>query len=265
MLPDTSGTAEHVDRRAPGAPFAPMVRWFTWYFRRLARRHFAAVQWMTADDPRDWGTLPILAVANHTTWWDGPLAYLVSAALGREFHVAMEAQHLARYPYFARIGAHPLRRTTPRARWEDLCRIGEVLAPGRMLWMFPQGARRPARETIGRLERGAAYLALCHRPVRIVPVTIRLAHGGEQLPDAFVRVGPSWIVGVQDPRDRCELTDEIGRALTRGLAKTDALLDRELPGPWRPLVAPTLSFNKRLDRIGHALGLLGGRFEPRNG
>lgn len=253
------------DPALPGAPTPVLARWFAWYFRRLARRHFATVQWMTADDPADWGPLPILAVANHTTWWDGPLAYLLSAELGREFHVAMEAQHLARYPYFRRIGAHPLRRTTPRARWDDLARLDQMIAPGRILWMFPQGSRRPAREAIGRLERGAAHLALTRRPVRIVPVTIRLVHGSEQLPEAYLRVGPSWIVGVQDPHDRRELTDDIARALTRGLAKTDALLDRELPGPWRSLVRPTLSFNKRLDRIGHALGLLGGRFEPRNG
>lgn len=243
----------------------PLVRWFAWYFRRLARRHFAAVQWTTADDPGRWDPTPIIAVANHTTWWDGPLAFILTAALGREFHVAMEARHLARYPYFGRIGAHPLRRTTPRARWEDLHHLGSVLAPGRMLWMFPQGARRPAREPIGGLERGAAHLALGHRPVRIVPVTIRLTHLGEQLPEAFVRVGPSWIVGVEERRDRRELTDDIGRALTRGQAMTDALLDRELAGPWRPLVPPTLSINKRLDRIGHALGLLPGRFEHRNG
>ena len=247
------------------APFAPMVRWFHWYFGRLARRHFAGVHWASADAPAAWDRTPIVAVANHSTWWDGPLAYLLTAALERRFHVAMEAEHLARYPYFGRIGAHPLRRTTPRARMADLQRIGAALTPGAMLWMFPQGARRPAHAPLEALERGAAHLALTRGPVRIVPVAIRLAHLSEQLPDAFVRVGASWLVGAPDLRDRRALTAEIERGLTETLGIADAQIAAERLDAWRPLLGATLSLNKRIDRVGHALGLLGGRFEPRNG
>lgn len=246
--------------------YPPMVRWFGWYFRRLARRHFAGVHWSVEEDPSAWGPTPIIAVANHSTWWDGPLAYLLTGGLGREFHVAMEATHLARYPYFRGIGAHPLRRTTPRQRWEDLERIGSVLSPGAMLWMFPQGARRPSREPLVHLERGAAHLALAHGPVRILPVGIRLAHFSEQLPEAFLQVGRSWLVGAPDMRDRRAVTAEIERALVQTLARADERIATERLDAWRPLLGQgTLSLNKRLDRLGHLVGLFEGGFEPRNG
>lgn len=244
----------------------PVARGLTWYARRLARRHFAAVHWSAAEDPARWDGTPIIAVANHSTWWDGPLAFVLTAALGREFRVAMVATHLARYPYFRRIGAIPLRRGTARERWRDLALVGESVVPGTMLWMFPQGARRPAGGPLGPLERGAAHLALTRGPVRVVPVAIRLAHLSEQLPDAFLHLGASWLVGAPDLRDRRELTVELERALTATLASADHRIAGERLEAWRPLLeAGTLSVNKRIDRFVHRLGLLDGRVEPRNG
>lgn len=252
-------------RRAPRPPFGPAAGWFGWYFRRLARRHFAGVHWAAAENPADWDATPILAVANHSTWWDGPLAMLVSAALGRTFQVAMEARHLARHPYFRLIGAHPLRRTTSAERYADLEWLGGALVPGTMLWIFPQGERRPAREGLTTLERGAAHLALTRGPVRVVPVGIRLAHLSEQLPDAFLRLGPSFLVSAADPRDRRALTCDIAAAITRTLDEADALIAEEVLAAWRPLTPGTLSLNKRWERVGHAAGLIGGGLEVRNG
>jgi len=243
----------------------PVVRWFAWYFRRLARRHFAGIHWATSDDPARWDDTPILVIANHSTWWDGPLAYLLTSQLGRTFHVAMEARHLGRHPYFGLIGAHPLRRTTTAERYADLEWLGHTLAPGAMLWVFPQGERRPALERPASLERGAAHLALTRAPVRVVPVGIRLAHLSEQLPEAFLRAGPSFIVEPADGRDRTALTRDIARALTSVLDEADALITGEVLGAWRPLLRGRLSLNKRIDRVAGTLGLLKGPFEARNG
>lgn len=244
---------------------ALVARWFAWYFRRLAERHFAGVHWTAAEDPADWGPTPVLVVANHSTWWDGPLAYLLSRELGRPFHVAMEATQLRRHPYFGLIGAHPIRRRTLAERYADLEWLGATLVPGGMLWIFPQGERRPAAASLRLLERGAAHLALARAPVRIVPVAIRLAHLSEQLPDAFLRVGPSSIVGPRDPRDRAVLTEDIGSALAQTLRETDALIAGELLSAWRPLLEGALSVNKRIERMRHVAGLSPGAFAPRNG
>jgi 1-acyl-sn-glycerol-3-phosphate acyltransferase len=253
-----------VDRPPPQAPVGPVARWFLGYFRRLAARSFAGVHWTSAEDPAQWDRTPLLLVANHSTWWDGPLAYLLSAQLQRPFQVAMEARYLERHPYFRWIGAHPLRREGARTRFADLEWLGQALTPGSLLWIFPQGKRRPAASPLRDLERGAAHLALQRAPVRIVPVGIRLAHLSEQLPDAFVRIGPTWLVRPDDPRDRRALTEEIATSLRGLLDGMDAQIQAEWIRGWRPLAPETLSVNKRFERLVRKIGLGAGEWIPRN-
>ena len=234
--------------------------------RRLASRHFTAVHLRPAASaptvPRD---LPVVFVANHTSWWDGFLAYLAGRALGTTFHVLMEARHLARYRFFLRVGALPLDRTSPWRARADLERAAEVLVPGNGRWVFPQGARRPPDEPLTGLETGAAHLALgAGMPVRLVPVGFRYRFLGEQLPEAFVWVGEPWTVE-PGSTDRKALTHAIRGRLGALLQECDRRIGVEDLTPFRPLVGGRRSLNKRLDRWRHRLGLLEGPFEERNG
>lgn len=251
-------------------PPRPLAAWaFEHYVRRQARRHFTAVHWRTTDDAPRWDrSLPTIFVANHTNWWDGFLAYLVSRALGLGYRVLMEERNLARYRAFLHIGALPLRRTSAREAWADLHAARAHLAPGVSLWVFPQGARRPAAEPLVRLGGGAAELALTlARPVRLCPVGFRYGFLGEQLPEAFVLVGEPWVVQPAPAARaaRRALTGEIARRMGATLAALDAQLAREELCGFRPLVRGRLSVNKRMDRFRHRVGLLRGEFEARNG
>ena len=99
----------------PGIPEPPhplVARAFAGYLRWLARRHFSALHWRP---PAALPAGPVLFVANHTTWWDGFLACLVTERLGREFQILMEAVHLERYWMFNRVGALRVRRGSTRA------------------------------------------------------------------------------------------------------------------------------------------------------
>lgn len=248
-------------------PSAWLAAGFERYVRRLAQRHFTALHLhrppATASAlPAD---LPNLFVANHTNWWDGFVAYLTGRALGTTFHVLMEARHLARYRFFLRVGALPLDRASAAAAYADLERAAAVLVPGNGLWVFPQGGRRPSGEPVDRLESGAAHLALrCRSPVRLVPVGVRYAFLGEQLPEAFIWVGEPWVV-LPGESDRQTLTDRVTERLSAVLADLDRAVRAEDLAPFQPLVSGSLSLNKRLDRWRHRLGRLDGRFEARNG
>ena len=190
----------------------------------------------------------------------------MSRALGAGFRVLMEERNLARYRAFLKVGALPMRRTSPRAAWADLIAAGTHLVPGVGLWVFPQGVRRPAAEPLTRCERGAAQLALsAATPVRIVPVAFRYPFLGEQLPEAFVLVGTPWVVGPGDADGRKGLTARIERELGATLSRLDERIAVEQTAGFRLLVHGKLSVNKRMDRFRHATGLLAGRFEARNG
>jgi 1-acyl-sn-glycerol-3-phosphate acyltransferase len=209
---------------------------------------------------------PTLFVANHTNWWDGFLAYLVTRRLGLTFQVLMDAEQLGRYRTFLRLGGLPIRRGRARQAYADLRAAGAYLRPGAGLWIFPQGARRPPGERPERCERGAAHLALTHRgPLRVCPVAFRYGFVSEQLPEAFALLGEAWVFerGAAERRDR--LMARLEERLGETLDALDALVGREALDAFRPLARGRLSVNKRLDRFRHAAGLLRGPFQARNG
>ena len=245
---------------------APIARrLFERYVRRLAARHFAGVHWQVRDAPERWDrALPTLFVANHSNWWDGFLAFLVSRRLGIPSHLLMDARQLARYRVFARVGALPLRRDRARSAYADLEAATRHLVPGAGLWIFPQGERRPPGERL-RAGRGAAYLALSRAPIRVCPVGFRYAYIGEQLPEAFVIVGEAWVRRAEPGGTRKAVMPEIATRLETTLAVLDELVAAERLDAFQPLTPGSLSINKRLDRVRHLLGLLAGPFEARNG
>jgi 1-acyl-sn-glycerol-3-phosphate acyltransferase len=249
-------------------PPTPLAQWlFERYIRRQAGRHFAGVHWAGQGAAAAWDAgVATLLVANHTNWWDGFLAFLVTRGLGLDFQVLMEARHLARYRAFLRIGALPLRRDRARDAYADLAAAAGYLRPGAGLWIFPQGERRPPSEPLAGCGKGAAHLAIRHAgPLRICPVAFRYTFVGEQLPEAFVLVGEAWTPHREERAGRNALMTSIETRLEATVAALDGLVAGERLGAFRPLASGRLSINKRLDRVRHAVGLLRGPFEARNG
>jgi hypothetical protein len=244
------------------------VRLFDRYVRAQFRKHFRSVRLapVPATGPGWDRTLPTLFIANHTNWWDGFFAFLVGRELGLTSHLLMEAENLRRYPLFRLVGALPLRRESPRRGYQDLADSRACLKPGAALWIFPQGARRPQGERLARLSPGAADLALRHgAPLRICPVAFRYVYLGEQLPEAFGWLGRHWVLEPGCYGHRRSLMPVLERDLLIAMDTLDGLLRAESLGGFRTVVEGRLSVNKRMDRVRHAVGLLRGRFEPRNG
>jgi 1-acyl-sn-glycerol-3-phosphate acyltransferase len=245
---------------------------FDRYVRRLVGQHFTAVH-VAADVAGTASVRPLqsrrppsdastMLVANHTNWWDGFLAWLVSRELGLRFHILMEAGNLDRYWMFKRIGALPMHRDNRRAAYRDLGEAGKLFAAdGNHLWIFPQGARRPAEEPVAGTEHGAAHLAVAHR-CAIVPVAFRYRFLGEQLPEAFIQLGKPFQAASAERR-------LVARDIEHRMQLTIDALDRQLQAEqvadFALLLQGRLSINKRLDRVRHAAGTIDGPFDPRNG
>jgi hypothetical protein len=249
----------------PPRPLA--IRVFDRYIRSQLGRHFATTRLASLSDADRWDrAVPTILLANHTNWWDGFLAFVVARELHLSAHVLMEAAQLDRYRAFRWAGALPIRRGSLRGAYEDLLAARRCLRPGAALWIFPQGARRPQGQRPARLERGVAELALAiEAPVRICPAAFRYVYLGEQLPEAFALLGQAWVLEPGQYVHRRELAPALERDLLGALDALDGLLRSESLGAFRTIVTGRLSINKRMDRLRHAMGLLRGPFEARNG
>jgi 1-acyl-sn-glycerol-3-phosphate acyltransferase len=161
---------------------------------------------------------PVIFAANHVSWWDAFAVVLLDRALGATSHCLMEAQNLARLPFFGWIGAVPIHRDDPRAAVADLRAAARLLAgPGDALWIFPQGRHRPAHLRPLGFERGVSLLAkMSGRPV--VPVSI--TYGFRERPEMTLAIAFGAPLAAEEARS----TETLELRVAAGLDRNDAFL-----------------------------------------
>lgn len=163
---------DHVQARITG-----LIAWvLPWVIRRSLRRGLHGVYARGA-----WDALPrggVLLAANHHTWWDLYLAWLVGQRLGRPLSGLILAETLARFPFFRAIGAVP----TTQLR-EVLRRLGR----GELLVIFPEGELRPAAR-VEVIAPGLEFLA-GRSGAPVYPVAVRGVLRGAQRPEIFMVLG----------------------------------------------------------------------------
>jgi 1-acyl-sn-glycerol-3-phosphate acyltransferase len=158
---------------------------------------------------------PLLAVSNHTSWWD-PLVvlHLTHHLLEVDGHALMDAKNLRILPFFALVGAFGVELDQP----EDGARAMRYAArlldrPGRLVWVFPQGRERPITERPLGFRPGSAEIARVARKARTIPVGLRYELGAEERPILYVSIGEP-LPPLRDTRE--------------GLAAQESAVEREL-------------------------------------
>lgn len=147
-----------------------------WVMRRSLRRGLRGVYVRGA-----WDALPtdgVLFAANHHSWWDTYLLWLVGQRLKRPISGLMLTETLDRFPFFRAHGALP----TTAVR-EALRRLER----GELLLLFPEGGVRVAGG-VERLEPGLEFLAR-RAGLPVHPVAFRVVLRGSQYPEAFLLLG----------------------------------------------------------------------------
>jgi 1-acyl-sn-glycerol-3-phosphate acyltransferase len=215
------------------------ARWaggiFQPYLRRLMRKSFHAVR-LLGEPPAPPCEKPVLVIANHGTWWDGFLVFLLNEeVLRRKLYVMMLEEQLRRYPFFRRLGAFGISQGHPRSVRAALSYSAEILKdPSHCVCIFPQGSMHRVHERPLGFRRGLrTILALVGAEVSIVPVAIACEFLGDRKPEAFLLAdrtctvsgstfqGMDWLESVQlsqmDRLDAMIAAGKPGRALARGL------------------------------------------------
>ena len=178
---------------------AAKSRWFNAWFARHARtrirRTFGRVEISGLEAARAAvAEVPLLLVANHSTWWDALVALYVSELLLRcDGYAMMDAANLRRVPFFRRVGAFGVDLDDPADGARAIRHAARLLdRPGRALWIFPEGRERSPFAPL-ELRPGSAQVARVAKRALVVPVGLRYVFGGSEHPELWISLGASAV------------------------------------------------------------------------
>lgn len=162
------------------------------YNNNLIKRHFSSVRVGGLSNINDkLNDVPLVIYANHSSWWDGLIAYKLSQTLQLDSFFMMEEKHLKKLFLFRRLGAFSVVREHPRRALKSLNYAVELLArePARALWIFPQGEILPNDVRPLRFYNGLSRIIGKLKQTQIVPVAFRFEFLNDYKPDVFVKIG----------------------------------------------------------------------------
>lgn len=199
---------------------------FSLYNRNLIWRRFSAfnVAGLKEFENRD-KTIPIIVYANHSSWWDGLIAFQLCKFLKSDAYSMMEEKNFLKHRFHQKIGAFSVIRENPRDAVKSINYAVKMLREkeNRLLWIFPQGEIqandiRPLHFFNG-LGRIVEKVGKCYT----VPIALRYEQRGEFKPEIFVKIGAPALIETTKNINSKDLTVEFTKLLTENLdqIKTD--------------------------------------------
>lgn len=192
---------------------------------------------------------PAIFLANHSSWWDGFVAFHLSYDLWKlDGILMMEEEQLVKYPFFRWVGAFGIRRTGAEVEAMIRYAAGQLREKGRVLWMYPQGVMRANGFRPLELRPGISHIARAVGPVQLVPVAHRYEYLKEERAEIFTSIGPLRTIGPEEKVQPEELTGELQRDLTAELDRLQEDVQNGRLEGFRTTLRGKVSTNIRYDR-----------------
>ena len=207
-----------------------------------------------SGDPRAAG-LPLLAIANHPSWWDGYLALLLSRQFGVRRYLMMDAAQLKRYGFFAWAGCFGIERTDARDVVRGIAYAANLLrqAEPTWLWLFPQAEITPPHARPLSFHAGAAHIVrratVGGQTVGVLPVAWELVFRGEQHPEVVILVSDIITFDEERGRDVPSVTACMSDALTVVMDAVGNDITRGDLAAYRTILRGRDGVNDRFDRL----------------
>jgi 1-acyl-sn-glycerol-3-phosphate acyltransferase len=221
----------HISRR--------VLRFFRGIVRGYFRRNFHAVR-ASGSEHASGVSGPLIVYANHSSWWDPMVAFLLGEALfpGRDHYAPMDASALARYRILTRLGIFPVEINSTRGAVQFL-RMGEcILSAGGVLWITPQGRFADVREQPLVFKPGLAALAgrvaAKYGSCTLLPLAIEYPFWDERLPECLLRVGP--LITIDASFSSGAIEQALGSALQHEMSWLASAAIARSPVPFATLV-----------------------------
>jgi 1-acyl-sn-glycerol-3-phosphate acyltransferase len=135
--------------------------------------------------------IPLVLYANHSSWWDGLLAFEIGRKAALDHFLMMEERQLKKLFLFRRLGAFSVIRENGREAVKSVRYAIELLKEkqNRAVWIFPQGEILPNDTRPLKFYNGLARILEQTGSCFAVPVAMRYEFLDNFNPAAFARIG----------------------------------------------------------------------------
>lgn len=158
---------------------------FAVYLLPLLRRSFSH---LLGRDIQKIPEKPVIFIANHSSWWDGLLFFLLNHTVWKhDIHMMMHEKNLKKYSFFRYLGAFSIDKQNPKDIIRSLQYAEKLLAEGKSVVLFPQGDEYHQEIRPLAFSTGIGYLVEKHPDVPVVPITFYYSFRHEQKPEVWIQ------------------------------------------------------------------------------
>jgi 1-acyl-sn-glycerol-3-phosphate acyltransferase len=221
-------------RRSPQA-----VRFMGAWFERFFRRHLNGLRLARWGDPAWSGDGPLVVYSNHPGWWDAAVYVMLARRRFGAFECygPIDAAMLAKYGFFARVGAFGVELDTRRGAAAFLQASADILSrPDRVLLITAQGRFADPRERPLELRAGIARLVELAPAAQFLPLAIEYAFWTERGAEALAAFGPAIPGQELAPLARADRRARLETALERTMDRLAEDVVARDPGRFRPVL-----------------------------
>ena len=184
------------------------------YNKNLLRRRFNSLRVSCLELLND--NIPSIIYANHSSWWDGLVAFQISQSIKADSFIMMEEKQLRNLFFFRKLGAFSVVRENPREAVQSLKYAINLLEEdkARTLWIFPQGKILPNEVRPIKFYNGLARIIEKTDICAVSSLAIRYEFLDAYKPDVFIKVGQPETFNARDVSNSKELTTKFEKNLT---------------------------------------------------
>ena len=193
---------------------------FSIYNGNLLRRRFHSFQVSGLDfllnkNPH----LPLIIYCNHSSWWDGLIAFQISYEVGLQSFMMMEEKQLRRLFLFRLLGAFSVVRENPRSALKSVNYSAELLKKDsrNTLWIFPQGEILPYDLRPLKFYNGLAKIIEKIGNCTTISLSMRYEFLGEFKPQIFVKIREPKNISESEKIDIRKLSERFTEQMTENL------------------------------------------------
>lgn len=169
---------------------------FAVYNRNLLKRRFSKFRTSNLKSLTE-NKQPQIIFVNHSSWWDGLVAFEISHRARLNSFIMMEEKNLRKYFLFRRLGAFSVNKNNLREINCSLDYASALLAnnQSKTLWIFPQGKIEPHNRRPIKFYSGIVKILKSVENCRLIPVAVSYNFSGDFKPEILVKIGDGISTG----------------------------------------------------------------------